>query len=157
MKSTEKLYSLLQQHIPDNAVHYCLDKWTEKPFHFTVTRKRNTKLGDYRFDPRTAKHSITVNHNLNKFNFLITFLHEYAHLTATDKYDRKVSPHGAEWKKEFKEVIQPMLNSLVFPDDILQVLIKHMKNPKASTQADARLVQVLRKYDDHIFDDKINN
>ena len=40
-----------------------------------------------------------------------------------------------------------MLNPSIFPDDILRVLAKHMKNPKASTAADPKLVKVLAQYD----------
>ena len=41
----------------------------------------------------------------------------------------------------------PVLNPEVFPDDILRPLSKHMRNPKASSSADLRLHQALRKYD----------
>lgn len=41
----------------------------------------------------------------------------------------------------------PMLNDQAFPDDILRVLARHMKNPKASSTSDKNLYLVLRQYD----------
>ena len=149
-KAREKLYRILQKHVPENAVHYCLDLWTTIPFHFKVTRKRSSKLGDYRFDHRDGAHTITVNVDLNTYSFLITYIHEFAHLLTTERYKRKVPPHGAAWKACFKELMEPVLLDLIFPAEILLPLRKHMKNPKASTYADAKLLSVLRGYDEHM-------
>lgn len=148
-KAKKKLYHILQQHVPENAVHYCLDLWTAIPFHFKVTRKRNTKLGDYRFDQRNSSHTITVNFDLNQYSFLITYIHEIAHLLTTERYGRKTQPHGKEWKSCFQELMEPALTDLIFPSDILILLFKHMKNPKASTFADSKLLHALRKHDHH--------
>jgi len=147
-QAKKKLYQILQQHVPENAVHYCLDLWTAIPFHFKVTRKRNSKLGDYRFDHRQGSHSITVNFDLNKYSFLITYIHEIAHLVTTERYGRKSQPHGKEWKSCFRELMEPVLTDLILPSDILLPLNKHMRNPRASTYADAKLVMVLRDYDE---------
>jgi hypothetical protein len=146
-KAKSTFFELLPKYIPENAVHYCFDLWVEHPFHFKVNRKRQTKLGDYRYDPVRKEHTITVNLNLNPYNFLITYLHEFAHLITTEKYGRKVSPHGQEWKNAFIETIAPVLNNLVFPNELLTILKKHMSNPKASSQSDPKLVRALRKYD----------
>ncbi len=150
--SRQKFFTVLQKYVPTDAVHYCYDLWVKNPFHFKISRNRQTKLGDYKYDPYRKEHTITVNYNLNLYNFLITYLHEFAHLTTTEKYGRKVLPHGKEWKKEFQNILSPMLSALIFPEDVLKVLIKHMKNPKASTHSDMHLVKALRKYDDGFSD-----
>jgi SprT protein len=41
---------------------------------------RSSKLGDYRPPQRGLPHRISVNHNLNQHEFLITLIHEMAHL-----------------------------------------------------------------------------
>lgn len=146
-KPKEKLYGILQRHVPENAVQYCLDLWSAKPFHFRVTRSRNSKLGDYKFNPITGDHSISVNVDLNPFSFLITYIHEVAHLLTTERNGRKVLPHGVEWQSNFQELMEPVLNELIFPADILKPLVRHMKKPKASTYSDARLLMQLRNYD----------
>lgn len=147
MEARQKLYQILTRHVPENAIHYCLDLWIATPFHFKVTRNRNSKLGDYRFDPRHKDHSISVNHGLNKYSFLITYVHEIAHLVTTERFGRKAMPHGKHWKATFTELMQPLLNDLVFPADVLVPLKLHLKNPAASTYSDTRLVNALRLYD----------
>lgn len=148
-KDKKKLYLILERHVPENAIHYCLDLWSAIPFHFKVTRKRNSKLGDYRFDRRNGSHSISVNFDLNKYSFLITYIHEVAHLLTTERFGRKPQPHGKEWKSNFRELIEPVMTDLIFPHEILKPLKMHMIRPKASTHADAHLIQALRQFDEH--------
>ncbi len=147
MESRPKLYQILSRHVPENSVHYCLDLWIATPFHFKVTRNRSSKLGDYRFDPHQKDHTISVNHGLNKYSFLITYVHEIAHLVTTEKHGRRAQPHGKHWKMTFIELMHPLLNDLVFPADVLEPLRRHMKNPPASSHSDLRLVNALRQYD----------
>jgi hypothetical protein len=151
-KAKEKLYRIFQRHVPENAVHYCLDLWSAKPFHFRVTRKRNSKLGDYRYDPLNGSHSISVNHDLNQYSFLITYIHEVAHLLTNERNGRRIQPHGKAWQQNFQELMEPVLSDLIFPVEILTPLKKHMRKPKASTYSDSKLLDVLRKYDDHSSD-----
>lgn len=146
-KPEEKLFQIFSEHVPENAQHYCIDLWYETRFNFKVTRRRNSKLGDYKYDRIRNGHTISVNHNLNKFLFLITYIHEVAHLRVTQKYGLRIAPHGKEWKSMFRELMMPMLSDLIFPDDILRPLARHMKNPKASSQSDLKLVVALRNYD----------
>lgn len=145
--SENYFYNLLNKHIPENAVHYAYDLWDRYPFDFKVTKKRNSKYGDYRFNPKDKSHTITINGDMNSFAFLLTYLHEVAHLIAFMNYGRKIAPHGKEWKRTFQEVINPVLSNLVFPDDILNVLQRHMLNPKATSASDPHLSVCLRKYD----------
>lgn len=114
--------------------------------HLKITKERQTKHGDFRVSYH-GKPQITVNHNLNPYAFLITLVHELAHFVNYKKIKRKGEPHGVEWKTEFKYLMLPLLNNAVFPDDLLSVLAKHMKNPKASSNSDPKLVMALRKYD----------
>lgn len=147
-EAQQKLYKIFQRHVPDNAVHYCLDLWSALPFNFKVTRKRHSKLGDYRYNPVNKSHAITVNHDLNKYSFLITYIHEVAHLLTTERNGRKSAPHGASWQANFKELMEPVMTDLIFPDDVLAPLKNHMREPKASTYTDAKLLHALRNYDD---------
>lgn len=64
------------------------------------------------------------------------------------QYGNKIKPHGQEWKSEFKKLMVPLINPMVFPDDLLGLLARHFKNPKASTWSDSRLVMALRTFDD---------
>jgi len=77
---------------------------------FKVTRSRNSKLGDYRAPFKGSSHQITVNHDLNPYSFLITTVHEFAHLKTYQEHKNKVKPHGNEWKENFKMLMEPFLN-----------------------------------------------
>ncbi len=147
-KAKQQLYHILKRHVPPNAVHYCLDLWIDRPFHFKITRQRNTKLGDYRHDYRSGRHTITVNYNLNNYSFLITYIHEVAHQHVQMKYGRNVRPHGHEWQVIFRSLMQPLLSDLVFPTEVLVPLTKYMLSPKASTTSYASLYTALRRFDE---------
>ena len=142
----QHIRSKLEGKVPEAAIEYCFKLWELYPFQFKLNRKRLSKLGDYRYDPRDQSHTVTVNSDLNPYQFLITYIHEVAHRVVHKPRSRQL-PHGAQWKSKFQELVLPMLNPSIFPDDILRVLAKHMKNPKASTAADPKLVKVLAQYD----------
>lgn len=143
----ENYRQVFERFVPTKAVDYCLDLWWDYRFEFKITKGRQTKLGDYRFHPVKKTHVVSVNNNLNPFAFLITYIHEVAHLVVFNDHKNRVSPHGGEWKSAFKQLMLPMLRSDVFPDDILRVLARHMKNPKASSYSDPKLISALSSYD----------
>ena len=111
-------FRLFEKHLPDNAVHYCFDLWKKYQFDFKISRKRQSKLGDFKFHLRLSRQVITINTDLNPFSFLITYIHEVAHLQVYQNGEGRSSPHGIPWKKNFRELLSPMLNDLVFPPDI---------------------------------------
>jgi SprT protein len=142
-----QIRDLLSDKVPSSALEYCVNLFEEAPFDFKLSRSRSSKLGDYRFDPRTGKHTVTVNADLNVYQFLITYVHEVAHRRVHDA-KRRLKPHGAHWKNEFKRLLLPVMNDEVFPDEVLRPLARHMKNPKASTASDHLLFKAISKYDD---------
>jgi len=95
--------------------------------------------------PNRARHSIRLG-NLNTFSFLITLLHELAHLVTFEKYGNRVQAHGKEWKIIFGQFLQQFLIKNIFPSDIEKELIQSLKNPAASSCAEDALLRVLRKY-----------
>lgn len=114
---------------------------------FTIAKARETKFGDYR-SPNAQRpyHQISVNGDMNPYAFLVTTVHEFAHLQTFNLYQHKVKPHGKEWKKIFRELMQPFLEKAVFPPDIHQELIRYLNNPSASSCTDKNLYAVLLKY-----------
>ena len=105
-----------------------------------------TRHGDYRKMPN-GQHQITVNGNLNPYRFLITLIHEIAHLVAFNKYGRAIKPHGKEWKQTFQMLMLPYIRPEVFPNRLLPLLAIHFKNPKASSDTDTKLSLALKQYD----------
>ncbi|MEY2793549.1 MAG: hypothetical protein RJA76_1541 [Bacteroidota bacterium] len=144
MKS--KPISSFFDHFPAKVAEYCFHLWDEYQFKFIVSKSRHSKYGDYRFQPKVG-HTITVNHNLNPYAFLVTYLHEVAHLLTFLTYKNKVQPHGIEWKKNFKELFDPLLDEDLLPKELIQVLTTYLKNPAASSASYAPLVEALKSYD----------
>ena len=115
--------------------------------HLTVTRKRQTVLGDYRHAHEGKSHRISINGNLNKYSFLITLLHELAHLFTYERFGHRVQAHGREWKDEFGKILAQFLAKKIFPPEIENALKQTLKNPAASSCGDETLLRVLRNYD----------
>jgi hypothetical protein len=138
---------MIKNRVPDNAVQYCWDLWHEDPFQFILARSRSSKLGDFRYRRDRKIQQITINHDLNRYQFLITYIHEVAHYRAFKIHGLQIKPHGIEWKKTFQKLMAPMLSDLVFPKDILLPLKRYLTNPKASTGTDLFLSREVRKYD----------
>ncbi len=138
---------VFERFVPLPSVDYCHQLWEKLGFDFKIKRARQTKFGDYRHDFRTSKHTITINNDLNQYAFLVTYLHEVAHLVTFNEYKGRVSPHGIEWKNNFVKVVQPILNERTFPTNVLLALNNYFKNPKASSCSDPILYNVLKRFD----------
>jgi hypothetical protein len=144
--AVEKLTSILNTHIPAPAVPYCLQLWRDTPFRFKLRKSRQTKIGDFICRSGQAP-QITVNNDLHPFLFLITYIHEVAHLHVHQRHGHRVEAHGEEWKNSFRDLLAPVMTSEIFPDKILRGLKRHMVNPKASTFSDAELTELFRSVD----------
>lgn len=147
MIHSEKLYSTLQEHVPASALDYCFSLWQQSPFELKLTKSRQTKVGDFTSRKSAAHPRITLNHDLNPYLFLLTYIHEVAHLHVYLRHGNRVDPHGEEWKLFFQELMIPMLQENAFPPEILHELRRHMANPKASSFADTDLTKALRLFD----------
>ncbi len=148
MLKSKKIHSFFD-HFPPKVAEYCFQLWEDNPFEFIVSKSRDSKLGDYRFSPSKG-HQITVNHNLNSYAFLVTYLHEVAHLLTYQQFKNKVLPHGEEWKKAFFDVFEPLLEVELLPVELIHVLKKYLKNPSASSTGHSPLVEILRTYDERV-------
>jgi hypothetical protein len=144
--SSEKVSSILDTHVPTDSRRYCLDLWERYRFDFRLRKSRISKIGDFTFRNGQIPR-ITVNRDLHPYLFLITYIHEVAHLEVHRHFGHRVEAHGQEWKKAFQQMLDPVLNQLIFPYDLLVALRKHMADPKATTFSDTRLMHVFRQYD----------
>ena len=141
---------------PLNELQHFLPQHTLEPIvaylqfyhvHLTVARERKSILGNYRHRTSGKNHRISVNGNLNAYAFLITLLHELAHLLTFEKYGNKVASHGREWKQVFGQLLAQFIEKQVFPKDIEAALLQSLHNPAASSCADELLLRTLKKYD----------
>jgi SprT protein len=145
-----KYKEILKSYLPEESIERIADWILHFNFNLKLTENRSSKLGDYRPAIKNSRPLITINHNLNKYSFLITLVHEIAHLTAFEKHKNgrhRILPHGQEWKEEYKFLMRSFMHEKVFPDDVMVALKKYMNNPAASSCADENLLRVLRNYD----------
>jgi hypothetical protein len=128
--------------------------------HLTITRDRSSILGNYRSPHLQHSHRITINGGLNKFSFLITFIHELAHLVAFEKYRNRIEPHGKEWQQTYKELLEQFLLLNIFPPELVVAIKKSQRNPAASSCAEIHLTRALARFDDNtdglVFVEQVN-
>jgi hypothetical protein len=132
---------ILKKYLPEKSVSYCLEFWKTYKIHLLISKPRKSVYGNYIF--KSGIHHISVNGNLNPQAFLMTYLHEVAHLVVQVRYPKRAKPHGPEWKKEFQNVMKPMMTEEIFEPAILIALSEHMQKPGASSCSDPFLHTVL--------------
>ena len=147
-QGSEDLKENLSEYIPQAFVPYVHDLLCSTKVLFRIVPPRKTKLGDFR-KPLNGKSipQITVNNNLNPYAFLITTLHEIAHLHTYLRYGHSVKPHGKEWKYEFQQMLLPLISAQKFPETLKLCLKNTITNTKASSFSDIPLNRALREFD----------
>ncbi|WP_430730404.1 SprT-like domain-containing protein [Tenacibaculum sp. SDUM215027] len=133
----------LIKYIPEKAIPLVEYLIIEHKINLKIVSERQTKHGDFRRLPN-GHMQITVNNNLNPYQFLLTLIHEIAHHVTYQKFGR-VQPHGKEWKTVFQHLMLPFLQPEIYPKHILPYLANYLKNPKASTDTDVNLSLALRE------------
>ncbi len=124
----------LQAFLPPGGFNAVLPLFRQHSIYLTITRARKTRRGDYRPPaPGSGDHRISVNANLNPYAFLLTLLHEIAHLQVYEIHQRRVRPHGPEWKKAFGSLLSGFADKGLFPPPLEAVVRKSAVSP-ASTR-----------------------
>ena len=136
------MYKTLIKYIPEKAIPLVEYLINEHKINLKIVNQRQTKHGDFRTFPN-GQTQITVNNNLNEYQFLLTLVHEIAHHVTHKKFGR-VQPHGKHWKTVFQHLMLPFLQPEIYPQKILPYLANYLKNPKASTDTDVNLSLALR-------------
>lgn len=153
MAKKEAPISHLQQFLPPGTYEQVFNYLHLYTVHLTIARERKSILGDYRHRTYDRNHRISVNGNLNPYAFLITLLHELAHLLQYEQYGNKVYAHGQEWKIIFSKLLAQFIEHNIFPADVKHALVRSLTNPAATSCADDGLLRVLKTYDknnDHL-------
>jgi SprT protein len=142
---------VLKPFIPE-ASFPIVSKWVQMyPLQIRISAARVSKLGDYRSPHGTSKfHKISVNRSLNKYSFLITFTHEFAHLLCYEKNKNRVAPHGKQWKQIYKGLLFELLESNIFPPEIEFELTKSIVGTVyASSSSEKELQKALSVHNTH--------
>lgn len=137
----------LEKYLPENTLQYLKIWFADHYIHIKITRNRDSKLGDYRKLP-DGSHEITINSTLVPQLFFFVLTHELAHLIAFEKYGRRISPHGNEWKETFRKMLLQSLD--VYEENLRPIIVKFSKSPKANFMASPDLVKYFHidKHDD---------
>jgi hypothetical protein len=130
------------KYLPENAINLVQSLMEIYGINLKIVNQRQTKHGDFR-QLANGKFQITINNNLNPYQFLLTLVHEIAHRVTFKKFGR-VKPHGKEWKQTFQHLMLPFLQTSIYPSNILSLLAHYLKNPKASTDNDVKLSLALK-------------
>lgn len=158
MKQEAPLHALAA-YLPDGTFEQVMAYIVEYKVHLTLTRERQSILGDYRHPDRKGGHRISVNGTLNKYAFLITLLHEIAHLITFIHFGNRVASHGKEWKGEFSKILKQFVGKGFLPADVEEAVRQSIQNPAASSCADDNLMRTLKRYDkrkeNHFFVEQI--
>ena len=156
MSKQEKAVSFLAQFLPPGSFDLVAPFFQTNTIYLSITYERKSVLGDYRPPSKDHPyHRISINSNLNPYSFLITLLHELAHLFTYNQFGVKASPHGAEWKEQFRRILTPFTGRHLFPPDVEKAIHAYLSNPAASTCTDPRLYKALYRYDEHGPNDKL--
>ncbi len=147
MPKKESPLTALNLYLPEGSFEEVAQYLKQHKVHLTITRERQTILGNYRNKLINKNHRISINGNLNQYSFLITLLHELAHLVTYEKYGNNVMAHGRQWKEEYSGILKFFIPKKVFPPDIERVLLQSLNNPAATTCAEPYLTRALKQYE----------
>ena len=147
------MYKLFEK-IPQASSEYVKSLIFYENLTIKLKKSRKTKHGDFSVK-KNGLCKITINDDLNQYRFLVTLIHEISHYKAYKKYGPYIKPHGVEWKNIFKNLLLPIINPEIIPNDVLKPLAIYTKNPKASSDTDLNLSLALNRYNinqcDYVF------
>lgn len=128
---------ILQKYLPEAALPFLKTWFANHQIHIHISRNRNSKLGDYQ-RLKDGSHKISINHSLQPELFYFVLTHELAHLIAFDK-NRRISPHGKEWKVIFREMLLESLS--VYSEELKPHILVFSKSPKANFMSSGPIVK----------------
>ncbi|MES2005374.1 MAG: SprT-like domain-containing protein [Bacteroidota bacterium] len=146
MPLSEHPMQALSEFLPEGSFEQVVQYIHHYKVHLTISKQRKSVLGDYRHSGWGSNHRISVNGNLNKYEFLITLLHELAHLLTYELHKNRVEPHGKEWKAHYSRLLVDFVQQGIFPAEIEKALQKSIINPSATANGETELLLVLSKY-----------
>ena len=131
------MYKVFEK-IPEASSEYVKSLIFSENLTIKLKKSRKTKHGDFSVK-KNGLCMITINDDLNQYRFLITLIHEISHYIAYMNHGPFIKPHGVEWKNIFKNLLLPIINPEIIPNDVLKPLAIYAKNPKASSDTDLNL------------------
>lgn len=113
-----------------------------------ITPPRKGRLGCFARRRYKAPY-IELNEDLTPYFMLIVFLHEWAHYLTWKEYGTRVSPHGREWKDNFKKLLIKLANSERIPVILRQAIEQEADNLKGNIYSNHILLNAIKIVDKH--------
>ncbi len=133
----------LRRYLPEGSLPLVMEWLNGYPVVMKISLGRRSKLGDYRPPVKDPYHAISVNRDLNPFEFLLTLTHEIAHLMVWERYRGRVRPHGKAWKAQYAALLNELTGRGLFPEELEQLVRAQIVAPKASSKASTQLVRAM--------------
>jgi SprT protein len=146
MPEKSEIYLSLEQFrgaIPPRALSYFHTLLDNKKLAIRHVRFRKTKLGDFRHFRNGIPPVITVNRNLQSDALLFILTHEIAHFMVFHRYGRNVPPHGDQWKTEFRNLLNDLLDLAAFSEASAAEIRSFTNNVKAAISRNHPLHRLL--------------
>lgn len=137
----------LESYLPEGSLPLIQDYLEGETLIIRVTRPRKSRYGMFRPAVKNKKALITIGAHPNSYQFLITLVHEIAHLKIWNKFRKKVKPHGDEWKKLFSDLMKPFIQRGIFPESLISPLEDYLKNPYSTILRHPELSKKLAEFD----------
>lgn len=137
----------LAAYVPVDAVETVSQLLREHGVLLKISRDRLTKLGDFKPSANGSPHRISINGNLNIYEFLLVFFHELAHLMVYVAHGRRATPHGKEWKKVYGSLIRRGVEAGYFHSSVCSLLTDYSYRVKACGVAATDVVRALQAFD----------
>lgn len=139
---------ILGRYLPSSAVEPIFLFLDSNKVHFHITRKRTSKLGDYRMpQPRHPFEEISVNGDLSPHMFLLVLLHEMAHLLTHQQFGNSVQAHGHEWQNEYRKLLINYFNNGHFPEETRNLFSKYTSKIPLNRSIGQELERQLKQLD----------
>lgn len=137
----------LRGFLDEREMTFILSLVREHPCIIRTVRARRTKHGDHRVRGPGALGEITVNVSGNRYQFLITLIHEIAHAAVHHSWGVRAAAHGREWRQTFGNFLKRALEADLFPPDLAPMIERQSRRPDASSSRDTALQLALRQHD----------
>lgn len=104
----KNLVIIFQKFVPDASLDYCIELWRKDPFHLLIKSdlSQNT-FGVFSTHQDGWRNVISIKSTLSKEAWLLTLIHEIAHLRAYRK--EGTVEHSKIFYKEFKQLMEPLM------------------------------------------------
>ena len=141
---------LLIEHFGRERTRLITDYLSNNDCELIFKAPRKTKLGD--FSVRAGKKRISVNRDLNPFRFILTTIHELAHLMTYQSHGWRVKPHGPEWKNNFRNLMELWRIEDLFSksEPLHSLFIQEFRSPSACAGIQVEKERVLSSFDQGI-------